>query len=135
MIRHGIRHRYWNGSRARRAVERANSPPQAARCDIRAVAGQCRGGDAEAGARHGGGRGLRPRIRGRPHTDCGGKEYGARGVGIEIDPMRLREANDNLKKAGVGDRVRFVQQDLFEAEHPRGDRRHAVPAHPGSISS
>ena len=44
------------------------------------------------------------------------KEYGARGVGIEIDPIRIREANDNLKKAGVGDRVTFVQQDLFEAD-------------------
>jgi cyclopropane fatty-acyl-phospholipid synthase-like methyltransferase len=44
------------------------------------------------------------------------KEYGARGVGIEIDPIRIREANDNLKKAGVGDRVRFIQQDLFEAD-------------------
>ena len=44
------------------------------------------------------------------------REYGARGVGIEIDPIRIREANDNLKKAGVGDRVRFVQQDLFEAD-------------------
>ena len=44
------------------------------------------------------------------------KEYGARGVGIEIDPIRIREAKDNLTKAGVGDRVRFVQQDLFEAD-------------------
>ena len=44
------------------------------------------------------------------------KDYGARGVGIEIDPIRIREATDNLKKAGVGDRVRFVQQDLFEAD-------------------
>jgi cyclopropane fatty-acyl-phospholipid synthase-like methyltransferase len=43
------------------------------------------------------------------------KEYGARGVGIEIDWIRIREANDNLKKAGVGDRVTFVKQDLFEA--------------------
>jgi len=44
------------------------------------------------------------------------REYGARGVGIDIDPTRIREANDNLKKAGVGDRVRFVQQDLFQAD-------------------
>ena len=44
------------------------------------------------------------------------REYGARGVGIEIDPIRIREANDKLAKAGVGDRVRFVQQDLFEAD-------------------
>ena len=43
------------------------------------------------------------------------KEYGARGVGIEIDWARIRDANDNLKKAGVGDRVRFVNQDLFDA--------------------
>jgi tRNA A58 N-methylase Trm61 len=42
--------------------------------------------------------------------------YGARGVGIEIDPIRIKEANDNLAKAGVGNRVRFVQQDLFEAD-------------------
>jgi ribosomal protein L11 methylase PrmA len=44
------------------------------------------------------------------------RTYGARGVGIEIDPIRIREANDNLAKAGVGSRVRFVQQDLFEAD-------------------
>lgn len=42
--------------------------------------------------------------------------YGARGVGIEIDRIRILEANDNVRKAGVGDRVRFVQQDLFEAD-------------------
>jgi cyclopropane fatty-acyl-phospholipid synthase-like methyltransferase len=44
------------------------------------------------------------------------KGYGARAVGIEIDPIRIREANDNLMKAGVADRVRFVQQDLFESD-------------------
>ena len=42
--------------------------------------------------------------------------YGARGVGIEIDPFQLRYAFDNLKKAGVGDRVRFLNQDMFEAD-------------------
>jgi cyclopropane fatty-acyl-phospholipid synthase-like methyltransferase len=44
------------------------------------------------------------------------KKYGARGVGIEIDPMRIREANDNLRKSGVADRVVFLNQDLFEAD-------------------
>ena len=43
------------------------------------------------------------------------KKYGARGVGIEIDPRYIREANDNLAKANVGNRVRFINQDLFEA--------------------
>ena len=34
-------------------------------------------------------------------------------VGIDIDPQRIREANENLRKASVGDRVRFLNQDLF----------------------
>jgi cyclopropane fatty-acyl-phospholipid synthase-like methyltransferase len=44
------------------------------------------------------------------------KQYGAFGVGIEIDAKLNREAADNAKKAGVSDRVRFFTQDLFEAE-------------------
>jgi cyclopropane fatty-acyl-phospholipid synthase-like methyltransferase len=44
------------------------------------------------------------------------KTYGARAVGIDIDPQRIREANENLKIAGVGDRVRFLNQDLFTAD-------------------
>jgi predicted O-methyltransferase YrrM len=44
------------------------------------------------------------------------KTYKARGVGIDIDPQRIREANENLKTAGVGDRVRFLNQDLFTAD-------------------
>jgi precorrin-6B methylase 2 len=39
----------------------------------------------------------------------------ARGVGIDINPERIREANENLAKAGVGDRVRFLNADLFES--------------------
>ena len=43
------------------------------------------------------------------------QKYGiARGVGIDISPERIKEANDNLAKAGVGNRVRFVNADLFE---------------------
>src|SRR5262247_3154717 len=44
------------------------------------------------------------------------KTYGARGVGIDIDPQRIREANENLKAAGVGDRVKFLNQDLFTTD-------------------
>ena len=42
------------------------------------------------------------------------KKYGARGVGIDIDPQRIKEANENVTKNGVGDRVRIIQGDLFE---------------------
>ena len=44
------------------------------------------------------------------------KSYGARGIGIDIDPQRIREANENLKASGVGDRVRFLNQDLFTTD-------------------
>ena len=42
------------------------------------------------------------------------KKYGARGVGIDIDPQRIKEATENVQKNGVGDRVRIIQGDLFE---------------------
>ncbi len=41
------------------------------------------------------------------------KVYGARGVGIDIDPQRIREARENVQKAGVGDLVTIVEGDLF----------------------
>lgn len=44
------------------------------------------------------------------------QKYGASGVGYDIDPKRVKEANENARTAGVTDRVRFVQQDLFEAD-------------------
>jgi len=43
------------------------------------------------------------------------KNYGARGVGIDINPERIAEANENAKKAGVTHLVKFIEQDLFEA--------------------
>jgi len=39
--------------------------------------------------------------------------YGARGVGIDIDPQRVRESRDAAAKAGVSDLVRIVEGDLF----------------------
>jgi SAM-dependent methyltransferase len=44
------------------------------------------------------------------------KKYGARGVGIDIDPERIRESRANAKKAGVEDRVTFLEQDLFDTD-------------------
>ena len=43
------------------------------------------------------------------------KYNAARAVGIDINPDRIKEAQANLEKAGVGDRVRFLNEDLFEA--------------------
>lgn len=44
------------------------------------------------------------------------KEFGARGVGLDIDPERVREATQNAKAAGVGDKVMFREADLFTAD-------------------
>jgi precorrin-6B methylase 2 len=43
------------------------------------------------------------------------RKYGARGLGIEIDPRRIAEAHANAQKAGVADRVTFRQENLFHA--------------------
>lgn len=44
------------------------------------------------------------------------KMFGTRGVGVDIDPARIREANENAKKAGVEKLVRFEEKDLFQAD-------------------
>jgi len=44
------------------------------------------------------------------------KRFGTRGVGVDIDPDRVREARENATKEGVSDRVKFFQQDLFETD-------------------
>jgi SAM-dependent methyltransferase len=44
------------------------------------------------------------------------KEYGATGVGVDLDPQRIREANENARAAGVTDKVRFIEGDLFKTD-------------------
>ncbi|HXK02358.1 MAG TPA: class I SAM-dependent methyltransferase [Verrucomicrobiae bacterium] len=44
------------------------------------------------------------------------RNYGAKGVGIDIDPQRIAEANANAKRAGVEKLVRFEENDLFQAD-------------------
>jgi ubiquinone/menaquinone biosynthesis C-methylase UbiE len=44
------------------------------------------------------------------------KKHGARGVGIDIDPDRIREARANARSAGVSDRVEFREGDLFKTD-------------------
>ena len=42
------------------------------------------------------------------------KEFGARGVGVDLDPQRIREAQANAVRAGVADRVTFRVEDIFD---------------------
>lgn len=44
------------------------------------------------------------------------KTYGAHGVGIDINPQRIDEANANAKQAGVTGLVKFLEDDLFTTD-------------------
>jgi ribosomal protein L11 methylase PrmA len=43
-------------------------------------------------------------------------KLGARAIGIDIDPQRIAEANENAAKNGVTGKATFRQEDLFEAD-------------------
>ena len=42
------------------------------------------------------------------------RKFGARGIGVDLDPDRIEESNYSASIQGVADRVRFEQQDLFK---------------------
>ncbi len=44
------------------------------------------------------------------------EKYGARGVGVEIDPTLIEESIRSAREAGVSDRVRFVRGDFYETD-------------------
>jgi ribosomal protein L11 methylase PrmA len=44
------------------------------------------------------------------------EKFQARGAGIDINPVRIKEAQENARKAGVANRVRFIEQNLFDAD-------------------
>lgn len=44
------------------------------------------------------------------------KKFGARGVGIDIDPERISESQENARNARVTDKVKFIKADLFESD-------------------
>ena len=44
------------------------------------------------------------------------QKYHAQGVGIDINPERIHEAEANARSAAVSGRVRFINQDLFKAD-------------------
>jgi SAM-dependent methyltransferase len=44
------------------------------------------------------------------------QRFGARAVGVDIDPQRIAEATANARSARVADKVRFIEGDLFETD-------------------
>jgi SAM-dependent methyltransferase len=42
--------------------------------------------------------------------------FGARATGVDIDPALIRDARENAKKAGVSEKVKFVEGDLFATD-------------------
>jgi cyclopropane fatty-acyl-phospholipid synthase-like methyltransferase len=44
------------------------------------------------------------------------QKYGARAVGIDVDPQRVKEATERAQKMGVSDKVEIRQGDLFDAD-------------------
>lgn len=47
------------------------------------------------------------------------KRFGARGLGIDLDTVLLRQARDAARREGVTDRAQFVEQNLFETDLTR----------------
>lgn len=49
------------------------------------------------------------------------QRWGTRGVGVDIDPKRIREARDRARAAGVSDKVKFIEGDLFQQDLSEAD--------------
>lgn len=46
---------------------------------------------------------------------------GAKATGIDLDPQRIKEAKDNAVRAGVADKVTFVEGNLFDFDFSKAD--------------
>jgi len=44
------------------------------------------------------------------------KKFGARGMGVDLDPHLVFQAEESARQAGVEDRVTFLEQDLFKTD-------------------
>ena len=44
------------------------------------------------------------------------REFGARGVGVEIEAKLVQDSRENALKAGVADRTQFLWQDIFQTD-------------------
>jgi ubiquinone/menaquinone biosynthesis C-methylase UbiE len=49
------------------------------------------------------------------------KKYKVKGIGVDIDPQRIRESNENAEKEGVTDRVTFLRKNLFDMDFSDAD--------------
>lgn len=49
------------------------------------------------------------------------KRYGIKAIGIDIDPIRISESNKNAAEAGITDKVRFIEANLFDADFRDAD--------------
>jgi hypothetical protein len=49
------------------------------------------------------------------------QKYGARGFGVELNPRLVQSSNEEAQRAGVADRVKFLQQDLFKTDFREAD--------------
>ncbi|CAA9377614.1 MAG: hypothetical protein AVDCRST_MAG64-397 [uncultured Phycisphaerae bacterium] len=49
------------------------------------------------------------------------KKFGVKGTGVDIDPERIKESNENAKEAGVTEQVKFVIKDLFKMDFKDAD--------------
>lgn len=46
---------------------------------------------------------------------------GATSTGVDLDPQRIKEANENAKEADVTDKVTFIQGNLFDFDFSKAD--------------
>jgi hypothetical protein len=44
------------------------------------------------------------------------KKFGARGLGVDLDWRLVLQGEENARQAGVSDRARFLEQDLFQTD-------------------
>ena len=44
------------------------------------------------------------------------RRYGTRGLGVDLDPQRIKEARANAEKHRVSDKVNFIEGDLFKTD-------------------
>lgn len=49
------------------------------------------------------------------------KKYGVQATGVDLNPVRVTEANENAKRERVTDKVTFKEQDLFETDLTQAD--------------